>query len=91
MPNDSPRKQPGRLRQRKPLDIPPALLGVDAAAEYIGLSRGAIFKMLAGAEPELRSIMYRRRRLIPRGELDAWVRREFEAEHGVEPPKPDAA
>ncbi|HEY7092367.1 MAG TPA: hypothetical protein VH393_04270 [Ktedonobacterales bacterium] len=80
---------PQQHKRREPPAIPPTLLGLEAAGAYLGLSRSTIIKMLAEPEPELRSIVYRHRRLIPRGELDAWMRRTFEAEHGEEPP--DAA
>ncbi|HEY7092274.1 MAG TPA: hypothetical protein VH393_03790 [Ktedonobacterales bacterium] len=94
MPSNSPRNQPDKQarQRREPPAIPPALLSVEAAGAYLGgLSRSTIIKMISGPEPELRSLVYRRRRLLPRGECDAWLRRTFQAEYGEEPPTPDAA
>jgi excisionase family DNA binding protein len=52
----------------------------ERAGRYLAVSRSTIYKMLANGE--LRSIVYRRRRLIPKAECDAFVAREIAEQLG---------
>jgi excisionase family DNA binding protein len=56
------------------VEVQPALLSVEEAARYLSIGRSEIFKMLR--EGRIRSIKRGRRRLVPKSELDKFIREE---------------
>jgi excisionase family DNA binding protein len=54
--------------------LEPALLSVQQAAKYLSVGRTELFKMLK--EGRIRSIRRGRRRLVPKAELDRFIREE---------------
>jgi excisionase family DNA binding protein len=63
-------------------DVEPALLGVDAAAKYVGLGRTEMFLLLRRGR--VKSIKHGRRRLVPRSELDKFIQRALAEQQSPE-------
>ncbi len=63
------------LREGVVLELPPVLLGVEEAAKGLSVGRTEVFIMIR--QGRLRSIKRGRRRLIPKSELDRFVREEL--------------
>jgi excisionase family DNA binding protein len=56
------------------VEVQPVLLRVEEVAKALGIGRSEVFRLLR--EERLRSVKVGRRRLIPRAELDKFVREE---------------
>jgi excisionase family DNA binding protein len=59
--------------------IVPGLLSAAGASRYLGFSPATIYQMIK--DGELRSLLYRRRRCIPKTECDRWIRETLAAQN----------
>ena len=56
-------------------------LSVEEAAVYIGIKRATLYRLMSGGT--IRSFHVGRRRIIPREELDRFIRDEMDRESGA--------
>jgi excisionase family DNA binding protein len=59
--------------------VQPGLMSVAGASRYIGYSPSVIYQMIKTGE--LRSFTWRRRRCIPKTELDRWMAEQLAAQN----------
>ena len=87
MPAKQPSKAKPKPKPKPKLQAPvvyvpePIAVRPDEAARLLGISRRAMFRVLASGE--IRSVKMGHTRLVPTAEIRAWIARELDEQQGV--------